>query len=299
MQIILKRFSLLFLSFLGLLFLASCEDTVTDEDIEPIPSITINPTSATIEPGESVTIEYSVIAEARIESIITFVNGNQFIVVDPSEFTNNDSHSGSITYTPNSEQYGTTVTITFEVTDRRDRVASRDFTLTVNDEIPEIPVSTFSARLLGAQNNANTGSFYDADENEIYLLSAARNNAAKIDFVYYYGATNLATLAAPADVTVEEVLPEITSFSTRNNTTLRRTNLTASEFNAVGALDGIQISTALETGTVPTEETRLNQLSVGDVVAFQTVEGRIGLALIDQISGTGAGSMTIDVKVID
>lgn len=296
MRTLQNKYFLLLLGLLGVLSLSSCEDTGDEVLVEPGPSITLSQSSATVSAGETASVDFSVVAEANIQRIEIFRNGSSFAEV--TDFTNNDSHAGTFNYTTNGDEAGTTITFTFEAEDRRDRVTSRDFVLTVNANIPDIPVDSYSATLLGAQNNANTGSFYDADNNQVYLLAAARNNAADIDFVYYYGATNLATLASPNDPTIEQVLPEITSFSTRNATAVRRTGLSAADFDAIGSQDGFQISTAFDNGTIPTEETRVNELSEGDVFAFQTVDDRQGLIKVTDISGTGAGSITIDVKVI-
>lgn len=288
-------FTLLILLSLGLL--SSCEDTGEEVIIEPGPSITLSRTSATVTAGEAATVDYSVIAESRLEVIRIYRENTLFDEV--TDFVNNDSHTDILSYTTNSDEAGTTVTFRFEAEDRKDRVSNETFTITVEEDIPEIPVLSYEATLLGAQNNANTGSFYDADENQVYLLNGARENAATIDFVYYYGATNLATLASPDDPTIEEVLPQIEQFSVRNNTAVRRTDLSASDFDAIGSTDGFQISTIFETGTAPTEETRVNELSEGDVFAFRTADEQEGLVRVSDIEGTGAGRITIDVKVID
>lgn len=296
MNIFLKRHFFTIITLLSLGALSSCEETGEEVIVEPGPSITLSRSSATVTAGEAATVDYSVIAESRLEIIRIYRENSLFAEV--TDFVNNDSHTATFSYTTNGDEAGTTIEFRFEAEDRQDRVSSETFIVTVEEDIPEIPVATYEATLLGAHNNPNTGSFYDADGNQVYLLAGARENAAAIDFVYYYGATNLATLASPNDPTIEEVLPQIEQFTVRNNTAVRRTDLSSSDFDAIGDTDGIQITNAFDAGSLPTEETRVNELTEGEVFAFQTSDERQGLVRVSDIEGTDAGSITIDVKVI-
>jgi len=164
---------------------------------------------------------------------------------------------------------------------------SRSFQLNVVNDI-----SSFSAVIMGAQSNANIGSFYNVAADRVMLFSEAQNAQSTVDFVYYYGASNLATVAAPADATVPQVLAPVANWTTRNSTKfIKKPTLTTTDFSGATEQTLIQAWDG-------TEDTKVIQLAVGNIVAFKTVNGKYGLFRVSNISGTdGTGSITIDVKV--
>jgi hypothetical protein len=114
--------------------------------------------------------------------------------------------------------------------------------------------------------------------------------------MYYYGsASNLATLVAPVDATASSVFSGTNgpaNWTVRNDTKLGKVTLPTGVTwdNITTDAEIIPLATGLT-------ETKVNMLTVGQIVSFKTVTGKMGLIKIEAISGTTAGSITYSVKV--
>lgn len=159
-------------------------------------------------------------------------------------------------------------------------------------------VSSYSAKLLGAQTNATEGSFLKTSDGTIYLQADAKTNAAAIDILYFYGATNLATLAAPSDTDAGSIFDNATTglqtWTVKNPTSFKVTTLTQTNFNEVRTAGGAE---AAYTGAAGTAASKANNLTSGKVVAFKTAAGKYGLAYVSALTTGATGSITLDVKV--
>ncbi|HER07807.1 MAG TPA: hypothetical protein ENO20_02750 [Bacteroides sp.] len=183
----------------------------------------------------------------------------------------------------------------FTVTDENIMSDSKTFTITV--EKTGGPIDEWT-QTLGSHQSA-TGSSFASSNGEVYNLVDAKANAALIDFMYFYGVTNLATLAAPDDEDITSVFfnengPE--TWSTRNSTRFTETTLTVAQFD--GAEDDLLIVENAEGASL----TKVNEIESNQVIAFTTDEDKTGgskMGLIKVVSiETGAGgSIQIVVKV--
>jgi len=176
-------------------------------------------------------------------------------------------------------------------TDKDGQITSKTFTITVGGSSTGDAIKSYSAVLLGAQD-ATTGSAYASVSNSVYTLALAKTNSASVDFVYFYGASNLATLAAPNDVTVggtEGNLAICAEYATKNATKFSTSTVTASEFTAM--TDDSVIA------TVSASDSKITQLATGSVVSFVTAAGKKGLIHIAEITTGATGSIKINVKV--
>jgi hypothetical protein len=149
-------------------------------------------------------------------------------------------------------------------------------------------ISSFTAILLGGQTNAEP-SCLDANTGTRYSVNQS-GAADVIDFVYYYGATNLATIAAPNDSSVNgegvNALNWTNDWDPQNATLFGSTSLV---FASVTYADLAGI-----TGLADSKE---NELSIDDVIAFQTVDGKKGIAMVTDLTTGTSGSITINVKI--
>ncbi len=116
--------------------------------------------------------------------------------------------------------------------------------------------------------------------------------------MYFYGVTNLATLAAPDDSDAALVFNNaqngLQTWDVLNNTRFKMTTLSSADFNAITS--SVQLVSAATLPTPP-DQSKINNLSVGKVLAFETAEEKYGLIRIDNITGTTDGSIDITVKV--
>jgi hypothetical protein len=179
-----------------------------------------------------------------------------------------------------------------KVTDKDGQSAEVAFTVTVNGVAGIID---YTDKILGSYNS-NTGSSFASADGTVYTLADAKANSEKIDWLYFYGATNHATIAAPDDdvaATVFTGADGLENWETRNNTRFAHSLLTADQFNEITTKS--QLVTAAQ-GANPTE-TRLNSLQVGNVLAFLTAGGDYGLIRVDAIVEGADGTISISVKI--
>jgi hypothetical protein len=182
------------------------------------------------------------------------------------------------------------------VWDKNDMSTMISFTVTTEPAAPDI--TTYQDIILGSYASP-TGSSFASVDGTVYTLDQAKINADKVDFLYYYGATNHATLAAPDDAEAATVFNEgenaLSTWAVKNPTRFKTTTLSSADF------DAIQSSSQLVTAaTLPTQPnlSDANDLAVGDVLAFKTVDETFGLIRIDAIDGANnAGTIEITVKV--
>jgi hypothetical protein len=197
-----------------------------------------------------------------------------------------------------------TYTYEFRVTDKDGQVATTKVTVKMK-AIPDKEINSFTAVLMGAQSNTNEGSFYDAETNTVYTKSDADNNQESVDFVYYYGSSNEATIAAPNDSTVngtaDNSLTLTENWTTQNNTLFYKTTLTKDDFDAITNANNFEekYNNNLTESKVTKLENKDDNGNVrlNTVVAFKTVNGKIGLFCVTAVDAGSDGTITIDVKI--
>ena len=200
--------------------------------------------------------------------------------------------------TLNNEVFNTTINISFPepttarlegvVTDDAGRTASVSFNIVV--EQSGVKVVKYTDVELGSWND-EIGSFYNAQENMIYTVNEAAANQAKVDFVFYKGQTNLNTLAAPADASLETILTfNINSWTTRNATMFIGTTMTAEEFDSIG--DYYDFPEFVEADA----DIKMINMENGDVVYFKTQAGVLGyIKVVDLYSRGDLGRFEVIV----
>ena len=177
--------------------------------------------------------------------------------------------------------------ITFIGTDTQGQQVSESYQINVVDTLYSYSIT------LGGDQNA-TGSFYAAidETGQIYTVSSAFDNQEDVDLVYFYGATNQASLAAPSDTAAAVFsVYNLNAWTTRNATEIH-----ASTADFTGANNSLAVQDAFDASLA---QSRASNLSVGDVIAFRTVDGVYGLISVTDIDDANgrAGTITFDVKV--
>lgn len=185
---------------------------------------------------------------------------------------------------------------TISIKDKAGNVAEK--TIVITGAFGEI--NSFTAVLLGAQDNVNDQSFLSLSNNLAtrYNQSEAFNHQENIDLFCYYrnitGNEDMMSLASPGAV-LSGIFTGSTSpenYSTKNTTYFNKTDLTAGNFDAV--LNDAVILASFDENNKTSMATKL---MVGDVYAFKLQSGKFGLFKVSQVSGETAGSITISIKV--
>jgi len=183
---------------------------------------------------------------------------------------------------------------TFTVTDKNDLASSVSFTITTEEATSDI--IEYTDKILGSHQSA-TGSSFASFDGSVYSLADAKANAEKIDFLYFYGNLNLATIAAPDDGDAANVFFDATNglqtWSVLNDTRFKDSGLTSGQFDAIATSAEIFIAAAQPAPDV----SNANHLEVGNVLAFQTAAGKYGLLKVTNIVVGADGNIEISVKV--
>jgi len=181
---------------------------------------------------------------------------------------------------------------TFTIKDKDGESKELAFVITTVGTASDI--TTFSDVVLGSYDNSTIGSSFASSTGVVYKIADAKTNAAKVDWLYYYGVTNLSTLAAPDDVAAATIFNSATNglqtWSVRNATRFRLATEGAVWDNITTAADIAAIA-------INTTETFISQLEVGNIVVFKTAGNKLGILKIDGITAGKTGTITYTAKV--
>ncbi|MEM9673804.1 MAG: fasciclin domain-containing protein [Bacteroidota bacterium] len=180
-------------------------------------------------------------------------------------------------------------------------------------------VAEYEAVLLAAPIGQGPGertseTFFSASSGETYsvddvVAGTDGVSSADIDFGYYYGATNNASLAAPSDYPqqVYDLTSTGANWSALNETMFSpANNLTLDDFNAIGPADAVRLVLEYElasAASAPVAE--ITALSAGDLVTFKTVDDLYGIIrVLEIVDGDNDGeffgsadSIELEIKV--
>jgi hypothetical protein len=283
---------LLGIALIGLVgVFSACEE---EETTEPTINITESSVPDSVEAGVEATLEFSVIADEKLEQI-ELRKGTKTLDTKTEGFT--DKSADNYTYTgvlADTAEAESSLQMALIATDNKENTKTYDFEIYVK-KIEGDPINEYTDKILGSYD-ANEGSSFASIDGTVYSWSDATNNSQKIDFIYFYGATNDATLAAPNDTDAESVFSGLSDWATQNATKFGTTELSAEDFDAVDDhLEIVDVATDLT-------ETKINKLSVDDVIAFETAStsshpSKKGLIKVNDITTGSDGTITIAVKV--
>jgi hypothetical protein len=291
-----KKISIYFFALITSLgFLTSCGET---ETVNPAPSIVLDNTAPFIAANTEVTagdsVKFKVVVTGnkinKFDATVSYDGGTPANLFTDANAGDKASYTKELAFKVRG--VAGTETYTFTATDKNGEVTTKDIVITVK---AAQTIRTQTAKLLGGQDNTTAGSFYATEgDGTVYMQADAKSNSAKVDFLYFYGATNQATIASPKDAGAQDIYDNSTSgiqtWSTTNDTKFKETTLTATDFNNATYAS---INTAAEGASA----TKSNLLVNGKVFAFVTAGGKRGLILVNTISGTQTGSIDITVKV--
>ena len=207
--------------------------------------------------------------------------------------------SDTITYIyviPATVEVDDTITLDFTVTDMNQLSESASDTIYIVRT--EGPINTYYEKILGSYDSDYGSSFCSAN-GEVFTMVEAFENPDSIDFLYFFGATNHATIAAPNDVVAATVFSGehgLENWTTRNATLFKETTLTSNDF--LGINNDIPIIDAAGGAHL----TKITGLEETDVIAFVTAAtsahpNKKGLIYVWSITAGGNGDIEIVVKV--
>ncbi len=149
---------------------------------------------------------------------------------------------------------------------------------------------------LGAQNNL-LPSFYSLEQDSTYILSDAFLNQQMIDLCYYYDFidTDENTIASPGANIDESVYPgefELSNWATRRTARFKVANISEEDF-----LKASNDSLLIALYGQSEGKRKAKNLQQGNLFAFENQDGKVGIFIVNQISGTDDGSVNISLKI--
>ncbi len=181
----------------------------------------------------------------------------------------------------------------FKITD--DEGLTKELTLNITTTAAAGDIKSYTAVLMGGQGNVNAGSFYSSKDNTVMFQATAITNQSSVDFVFWYGTSNLYAIGAPTNTDANTAFESLfTNWTTKNDTKFKK----LSGVNFDGITDD-SVITAQATGLT---ETKVSSLTVNDVVAFETAAtssyaSRKGIFKVIEVSGTSATNRAIKIQV--
>jgi hypothetical protein len=268
----------------------------TPETVVEPPLMTVTP-SEPVNAAKGEALSYQVVISSvsdisKVELTAKLDGSNLFS--DDSVFAaGTTSAIANFTFTvPLTVSAGSSITLDFLATNEG---STKLVTTTVTVKAGEI--STYTAVIMSDLENPDGSSFYSVEDNKLMTLNQAVASSGEVDLIYYYGATNKATLCAPNDASVRAFTGAsgaviVDRLETKNATKVAMVEMTAAEFTAVA--DDSQILAKKPATTV----TAANNLAKDKVVYCETVTGKKALVLVKNITGgTGTRYIPIEVKV--
>ncbi|WP_258099346.1 hypothetical protein [Marinoscillum pacificum] len=313
----LLKSSFILLAVASMTFLASCGD-----EEEPAPdgptvsvSVEVNGTDATspfdVEVGDELTFNASTTTAGGFNVIRIYLStdgGTSSSAIGEASRTDLSLDEGTIaadvtlSFTiPDNFEPGDELTFEVEVVDDLNQIA----TTTVEANVISPEARSYTAVLLSVPSgNFENENFFSVASGEIYSRSEVNSTSEAIsptiDFGYYYGVNEKASIASPEGFKSTVFSDQVSGWGTTNATVLKTTTIGSSEFLEVSTF--AEIEAEFDAGTAD-DNGIINGLEVGDVLAFETVGGVKGLILVTSIDlgtdGTGYGSdASIEIEVI-
>ena len=271
-------------------------DSSNNNSTNQAPEITnVSISNQTPNPGDTIELSASINDDLNLASINVSIKENTGGMEILSENYNVSGTFYALNYSfkiPSSAEDGDAYTLIVTAEDENGLSTSESTTITVENNSTVGSITTYTNVTLGAQTNPSLGGNYAVVDNAVYTSVLAESNSGLIDFLYYYGNTYGATIVAPDDETVNGGGGNFSfcaNWSTKN----------ATRFKVV---DNIDFDTTNDdsqlTAITDINATKIVQLFVeGNPIAFKLSNGKLGLLRINQINGTGEGSITFDIKI--
>jgi hypothetical protein len=261
---------------------------------------------ASVKKGDSKEIALAVKTKGKLKRVSFFrknANGEEELFGTPVvKFSNKERYESMVTL----QEINTGVVFVVEAVDAKDQTSRAEYVIALADSIasttpsgdatPVVEKKSFVATEgtieLGFHKNTTVGSSYRVKKNKVADLYWAMQYSSSVDFMFFYGRTNGVTIVAPSDELAASVFNNtgcgVPLWETRNSTTLVKSSV---------SFEGATLS-EVETEVNAAASTSVNQLKQGDVVAFKTADGQVGVIQVISAGSDAESTLNINVKVL-
>lgn len=195
---------------------------------------------------------------------------------------------------------------TFTITDKDGQTNELAFVITTEATAGEI--NTYTAVLMGGQENPNHGSFYSTGNDSVMIMGIANlaQNQSKVDMIFYYGENNHNSIVAPSSTQLSQVPAFAYILDAENLNHWAVTNQTKLKLvsGITWAWADVTNDALITANAANLTEMNVNLLAANDIVAFETATtstnpGKLGLFKVVSITGDDPATraITIEVKI--
>ncbi|MBI1184331.1 hypothetical protein GC194_08675 [bacterium] len=299
-------YSLGVLLLAGLMVFQSCSKTETAAPAVVVTSSTTgfdgSNNTFSGHPNDTLKLDITVTAEGIFKTLtITDNSGNTLLEeARPSGNDQLKEYTTTYNYVLSADNVGSDVTLTIASMDEDSKSGEATVTVTTTKMPPA--VIKYSARLLYAPlQDKSSKTFFSTDDGMTYSRQDVEGTtdpvSPKIDFGYYFGNTDNASIANPA--TYPSAMGDLSSWGTKNKTKLKLTAMPAEHY------DQITNNEELEHHYGMTDMTDakgvVTKLAVGNMVAFQLDDAKgatHGFFVVKTIEGTWDSGDYIEIDVV-
>jgi len=310
----------------GLFVFTACDPAEDETPVGSAPNVnlSVETEQEAYVPGDIINLAVDFTADAPVVGATINIESEEFTlsldadgisdnIIDLNAFGVASETEGSFTidgFQIPEEAANLTLNFAVEMEDEEGRVGEGTLNIEVGEA--EEPLVNFSAILLAAPLQDESGStssktsetFFSTNTGETYSMAQVNGSSeplsANIDFGYFYGTGNVnteATIAAPDNYPFEYGQ---SAWGVRNETILKSTTVTASQFNEANLSF---INTAFDEGSTGATDGRIVNLSEGDVLAFETDASKDGgakrgLLLVESITPGDGENGQIEFSIV-
>ena len=262
---------------LGFLFSCNKDEETFDAPVISVESSQLDETNTFEgEPGAALSYTINITAEAGFVTL--YANDAVADEKDPETTPTTWSYQSS-DQLPDEEG---TYTLEYYAIDEEGQ-ESNHITITIIVTSPA--ARSYSAVLLAAPLGDLSGeSFFSVESGTPYspetVTGTSESISPTIDFGYYYGENDLATIASPEGFKSTIYSAQVEGWNITNSTTLKTTTLESSDFTEV--VSWADIDAEYDAGVLD-ENAIVSGLVAGNVLAFETTGGIRGLILVKEI----------------
>lgn len=302
-----KNFKIIALIMLaGTMLFSSC---AKDEDEIATPSIAFSNgnTELVFDGTNSVDVTIDVAAEGKVSDFVLVKKIKDATGTSENPITTDYDFKGE---TSGSFRFQRTAAeITADITLSTDDPKKVEYIFTLTDKEGSVKTATYTVKMAAAQAGlidthtpitmgswtATEGSYYVSATGMVYKQTEVAGHESEIDFVFYVGNTNGATLAAPSNAEFQTGGSLATDYVCKDWSTKN-----ATKFGTHVALTWTDITddALIVANTEGLTATDAKNLAVGNIIPFVTEAGKKGVIKVNAIDPTVAsGTITIEVKV--
>ena len=278
--------------FMALLMSAAVVVTSCGKDDDPVdPGPTLNLKGGATYTSADATVQSGSVIRVGVNGLKSSVSGVKLVRYKfsitanntPTTYVDSTFSSDSFTWETDLTLSGVgEIRLAFELWDKNGMKADQAFNITIED--PGMQINKYLNVEFGSWNDP-VGSFFSSIEGITYTVgqtSASPLTQAKIDFLFFKGATNQNTMASPDDADANTINDlKLNLWTNKNQTRFNATTITAAQFDAIGE------TYQFPTFNLSAQTSKMNNLVNGQVFLFKTKNDKLGLVKIVDLYSRG------------